>query len=125
MNPGDLIAPGLIAALAAFFPDACTVQEATYATGATGTKTATWATLSGHADLACRVAPINTNAAEYQRLASLDLTRAHRLIALAYHPDIVPGMRVLVGATTYSVLTTRHDGQGTITELLCEEVTVG
>lgn len=125
MNPGGLIAPGLIAALAAFFPDACTVQTATYATSATGTKTATWATLSGHADLACRVAPVNTNTAEYQRLAGLDLTREHRLIVLVYHPDVAPGMRVVVGSNTYTVLTTRHDGQGTITELLCEEVTVG
>ena len=125
MNPGSLIHSGMLAELAGFFPDTCTVQTATYDTGTTGTKTATWATLSGHADLACRVAPINTNAAEYQRLAGLDLTREHRLVVLVYHPDVAPGMRVVVGSDTYTVLTTRHDGQGTITELLCEEVTVG
>jgi hypothetical protein len=125
MNPGSLIHSGMLAELAGFFPTTCNVQTTTYDTSTTGVKTATWATLTGHGALACRVSPVVSSAPEYQTLPGMDLTRAHRLIALAYHADIEPGMRVVAGGHTYTVLVVRHDGQSTITELLCEEVTVG
>ena len=125
MNPGSLIHSGMLTELAGFFPTTCDVQTATYTTSTTGVKAATWATLAGHGALACRVSPVVSSAPEYQSLAGMDITRAHRLIALAYHADIEPGMRVVAGGHTYTVLVVRHDGQGTITELLCEEVTVG
>ena len=125
MNAGNLIHSGLLDSLGAFLPGTCTIQQATYTTSATGVKAATWVTLSGHSGLACRVSPVMSSAPEWQALGEMDLTRAHRTIALAYHPDIEPGMRVVTGGTTYTIQSVRHDGSGVMTELLCEEVTIG
>lgn len=125
MNPGGLVHTDVLAGLGDFLPDACTIQSATYTTSGTGVKAATWATLAGHADLSCRVSPVMSGMAEYQALANLDLTRAHRVISLAYHASIEPGMRAVVGTDTYTIQSVRHDGSSVMTELLCEEVTIG
>jgi hypothetical protein len=115
----------MLLSLGDFMPSAVTIQTATYTTSETGVKAATWATLTGHADLDCRVSPVMSSMAEYQALANLDLTRAHRAISLAYHASIEPGMRAVVGTDTYTIQSVRHDGSGVMTELLCEEVTIG
>lgn len=125
MNPGGLTHPDMLLSLGDFMPSAVTIQTATYTTSETGVKAATWATLTGHADLDCRVSPVMSGMAEYQALANLDLTRAHRAISLAYHASIEPGMRAVVGTDTYTIQSVRHDGSGVMTELLCEEVTIG
>jgi hypothetical protein len=125
VNLGGLTHPDLLASLPLALPETCTVQTATYTTTSTGVKTTTWAILSGHAALACRVSPVTTSTPEYQNLDEMDLTRSHRVIALAYHPDIEPGLRVVADGITYTVRTVRHDGQGLMTVLLCEEVSVG
>jgi hypothetical protein len=115
----------MLLSLGDFMPSAVTIQTATYTTSETGVKAATWATLTGHADLDCRVSPVMSSMAEYQALANLDLTRAHRAISLAHHASIEPGMRAVVGTDTYTIQSVRHDGSGVMTELLCEEVTIG
>ena len=125
MNPGGLTHPNMLLSLAEFMPSAVTIQTATYTTSATGVKTAAWATLAGHADLDCRVSPVMSNVPEWRALDTMDLTRAHRTIVLAYHPDIEPGMRAVAGGGTYTIQSVRHDGSGVMTELLCEEVTIG
>lgn len=111
--------------LAAFLPDTCTINEAAYNTGTTGAQTVSWSALDAHEDLPCRVGPVMSGVPEYQALAAEDLTRVHRMILLAYHPLIKPGMQAEAKGVTYRVQTVRHDGQGSMTELLCEEVTVG
>ncbi len=113
MNPGGLTHPDMLLSLAEFMPSAVTI------------KTAAWATLAGHADLDCRVSPVMSSAPEWQAIDTMDITRAHRTIVLAYHPDIEPGMRAVTASTTYTIQSVRHDGSGVMTELLCEEVTVG
>ena len=125
MNPGGLTHPNMLLSLGAFMPSAVTIQTATYTTSETGVKAATWATLTGHADLDCRVSPVMSSAPEWQALGTMDLTRAHRTIVLAYHAGIEPGMRAVVGTDTYTIQSVRHDGSGVMTELLCEEVTIG
>ena len=125
MNPGGLTHPNMLLSLGDFMPSAVTIQTATYTTSATGVKAATWATLTGHADLDCRVSPVMSSAPEWQALGTMDLTRAHRTIVLAYHASIEPGMRAVVGTDTYTIQSVRHDGSGVMTELLCEEVTIG
>ena len=125
MNPGGLTHPNMLLSLGDFMPSAATIQATTYTTSATGVKAATWATLTGHADLDCRVSPVMSSAPEWQALGTMDLTRAHRTIVLAYHASIEPGMRAVVGTDTYTIQSVRHDGSGVMTELLCEEVTIG
>lgn len=125
MNPGGLTHPDMLLSLGDFMPSAVTIQTATYTTSETGVKAATWATLTGHADLDCRVSPVMSSAPEWQALGTMDLTRAHRTIVLAYHASIEPGMRAVVGTDTYTIQSVRHDGSGVMTELLCEEVTIG
>jgi hypothetical protein len=125
VNPGGLTHPNMLLSLAEFMPSAVTIQAATYTTSGTGVKTAAWATLAGHADLDCRVSPVMSSAPEWQALDTMDLTRAHRTIVLACHPDIEPGMRAVTASTTYTIQSVRHDGSGVMTELLCEEVTIG
>ena len=125
MNTGGLIHTDLLSGLAEFFPDTCTIQQATYTTSGTGVKAATWPTLSGHSALACRVSPVMSSSPEWEALEGMDLTRAHRTIVLAYHGSIEPGMRAVTGGVTYTIQSVRHDGSGVMTELLCEEVTIG
>ena len=125
MNPGGLTHPNMLLSLGDFMPSSVTIQSATYTTSVTGVKTAAWATLAGHADLDCRVSPVMSSAPEWQALGQMDITRAHRTIVLAYHAGIEPGMRAVVGADTYTIQSVRHDGSGVMTELLCEEVTIG
>ena len=125
MNPGGLTHPNMLLSLGDFMPSAVTIQTATYTTSVTGVKTAAWATLAGHADLDCRVSPVMSSVPEWQALDAMDLTRAHRTIVLAYHAGIEPGMRAVVGTDTYTIQSVRHDGSGVMTELLCEEVTIG
>ena len=125
MNPGGLTHPNMLLSLGDFMPSSVTIQSATYTTSVTGVKTAAWATLAGHADLSCRVSPVMSSAPEWQALGTMDLTRAHRTIVLAYHAGIEPGMRAVVGTDTYTIQSVRHDGSGVMTELLCEEVTIG
>lgn len=125
MNPGGLTHPNMLLSLGDFMPSAVTIQTATYTTSETGVKAAAWATLAGHADLDCRVSPVMSSAPEWQALGTMDLTRAHRTIVLAYHASIEPGMRAVVGTDTYAIQSVRHDGSGVMTELLCEEVTIG
>ena len=125
MNPGGLTHPDMLLSLGDFMPSAVTIQTATYTTSETGVKAATWATLTGHADLDCRVSPVMSSAPEWQALGTMDLTRAHRTIVLAYHAGIEPGMRAVAGGVAYTIQSVRHDGSGVMTELLCEEVTIG
>lgn len=125
MNQGSLIHPDMLSGLGAFFPGTCTIQQATYTTSATGVKAAVWATLGGHSDLACRVSPLMGNTPEWQALGEMDLTRSLRTIILTYHPDILPGMRAVTDGATYTVQSVRHDGSGVMTQLLCEEVSIG
>ena len=125
MNPGGLTHPNMLLSLGDFMPSSVTIQSATYTTSVTGVKTAAWATLAGHADLDCRVSPVMSSAPEWQALGQMDITRAHRAISLAYHASIEPGMRAVVGTDTYTIQSVRHDGSGVMTELLCEEVTIG
>lgn len=114
--------PALLADLAAFFPNLCTIQQATPTRDGYGQPLSSWATLT--ADIPCRVAPITSLSQGEARRAGMTVTTATYTVALAgYYPVLTAAMQAVVAGVTYNILDVTHDGSSVYTTLLVERVT--
>jgi len=124
MPDRGIIHPGMLTALAAFYPSTCTIQEATETRDAAGEPRPTWSNLSGHVSIPCRVAPSTTGRSDEVKQPGRTYAMATYTIALrGYYASITAKHRAVVGGVNYDILAVDHDGQSKTTYLRAERVT--
>jgi hypothetical protein len=122
MNTGAVIAPGLLATLAAFQPTLVTVQAHNGTRLANGDPSPSgWANVTGMVNIRATIYPDikSTQQRGQEFTRSIDMRDC---ILNGMYPSIVPGNRVLVGAAVYWVITASRDSQGLATILQLERV---
>jgi hypothetical protein len=116
----------MLADLAVFFSATCTIQErGTETADAVGQMIPAWPDLTGHVDIACRVAPLEASrAAGRRQLDDMTVSTTARVIVLAgCYPSITTAMRAVVASTTYTIVRILTDSEALCTELVVEKVT--
>lgn len=119
-NPQGLVHPDLLTRLQAnHYAGLCTIQQATETVDSYGAPTASsWANLTGHVNLPCRVAPDNRTKQEMVGTALAPQVVYGYIIALSGHyPTISEKMRAMVGSQTHNIQAVEHDGQSKTTRL--------
>ena len=88
-NPQGLIHPKLLTRLQAnHFPDLCTVQAPVEGQDDYGGVTQAWATVAGHVNLRCRLAPEIQRSGEFQPQGQTYARHTHRVLLAGYYPAI-------------------------------------
>ncbi len=121
MRQGTLVHPSWLTRLApTFFASLCTVQRATVTQSSTGEQVRTWAALSGHEGLRCRVAPATANELRSQVQVFAEYT--HTVVLAGYYATVTELDRVVVDSATYEVVGVQFDGNDVVTRLLVRVV---
>lgn len=119
-NQLGMIHPSMLTALSGFYPSLCTIQSATEAQNNIGDVTHTWANLSGHVDLACRIAPASGN--EVKQAAQIYAEYTHTIALAGAYTTVTEAMRAIVDGVTYDVVAVQFDGNRKTTRLLVKLV---
>lgn len=113
--------PRLLASLAAFYPDTCTIQSGTATRDATGEKGYSWANVLGHVSIPC--ARGTPGGAEAETSEQGYLLRTYRIALQGHYPTITEAMRVVYDdATVYDIERVRVDQMSETTYLDVEIV---
>ena len=126
MNVPGVTSSAFLGGLSAFFDRTCTINEDTGTTkSAAGMPIANWTALTGHSNLACRVAPITALGSSGRRPGpEMTVSVASQVIILAgHHPLVTTAMQAVVGGVTYAIKNVLHDSEQLATELVVEKVT--
>jgi len=109
------IHPTLTSVLADFFPQGCTIQQASISQDAAGAEIRAYADVIGLVDVACRVAPAQGGERNTAEMTYLDAT--HRIVLAGSYPQITEAMRAVVDGQAYDILLSALDAEGAITRL--------
>lgn len=121
MRQGTLVHPSWLTRLApTFFASTATVQRATMTQSATGAQVASWAALSGHEGLRCRIAPAKAD--ERRSQSQVYAEYSHTVVLAGYYPTVTELDRVVVDGSTYEVVGVQVDGNDAVTRLLVRVV---
>lgn len=111
-----------------FYPETCTIQQATETADAFGQPQPAWADKANHVDIACYVIA-GSQARDWERKTSDAVyNAASHVIGLAGHyPTISEEMRAVVGGTAYDILLVENEalamnGEDATTRLICQVV---
>ncbi len=116
MEQGTLVRPGWLTRLApTFFASTATVQRATVTQSSTGAEVRSWATLSGHSGLRCRIAPATANEVRSQTQVFAEYT--HTVVIAGYYATVTELDRVVVDGSTYEIVGVEFDGNDQMTRL--------
>lgn len=116
MRQGTLVHPSWLTRLApTFFASTATVQRATMTQSSTGAQVATWAALSGHEGLRCRIAPATATEVRSQTQVFAEYT--HTVVLAGYYATVTELDRVVVDSVTYEIVGVQFDGNDTMTRL--------
>lgn len=117
----EIISPRMFASLAAFFPNVCTIQEASETRDAAGQPIPTWA--DKYQAVACRVQPAGAN--ERRAAEGIYSTATHTVALAGYYPAITAKMRLVVFSDdlTLDILGAESDAGHNHTRVYCEVVT--
>lgn len=117
MRSRGIVGVNLLSALEQhFFTGLCTIYEGTPTQSATGAITETFAALSGHEDIPCRVAPVKSMG-EMDLPAGTILDTTHDIALAGYYSGIDTTQQAVVAGTTYDIRRVDHDGQQAMTWL--------
>jgi hypothetical protein len=118
-NQQGLIHPDLLSRLQPYhYAGSCTIQQATEAVDSYGAPTtSSWANLTGHVALPCRVAPDNRARQEVRETAAPYVLYGFTIVLAGHYPTISEKMRAIVGSQTHNIQAVEHDGQGKTTRL--------
>ena len=122
-NQQGLIHPRLMTRLQPnHFPDLCTIQYPVEGQDSYGQVTQAWATLTGHVDLRCRLAPEIQRSGESQPQGQTYGRHAYHLLLAGHYPTITAKMRAVVNGVAYAVNLVQPDSEAWSTRLLVEVV---
>lgn len=115
-----LIHPQLLLNLADFYPQVGTVQRLNAAQDTYGQPVEMWQTISGLADIPCRVSPVSVSEANTAEQTYGTIT--HRVALRGYYPGIDERMRFVSGGQAYDIQGAQSDPQSRSTYLDTEIV---
>ena len=125
MRTATLTDPLMLTALAGFYNATCTIKErGTETADAVGQMIPAWSALSGHADIACRIAPLEASRAARRQREEMTVSTTALVVVLAgFYPSITTAMRAVVAGVTYTIVRVLEDSEALCTELIVEAVT--
>lgn len=115
-NQLGTVHPSMLTALSGFYLSTCTIQQATESQNNIGDVTHTWANLSGHVDLRCRIAPASGN--EVKQASQIYAEYTHIVALAGAYTTVTEAMRVIVDGVTYDIVAAQFDGNHKTTRLL-------
>jgi SPP1 family predicted phage head-tail adaptor len=115
----ELTHPRMMTGLRNFYPDTCTIQQATANRDGHGQPIDSWDNIAGLVDLPCRVSPLSGREVEK---ATQEFSSQVVTISLKGAHVISTVNRVLTNGVTYNIRQVDHDGQGVNTRLIGEVV---
>ena len=124
MRTATLTDPLMLTALAGFYNATCTIKERTDTADAVGQMVPAWSALSGHTDIACRIAPLEASRAARRQREEMTVSTTALVVVLAgFYPSITTAMRAVVAGVTYTIVRVLEDSEALCTELIVEAVT--
>lgn len=123
-NYQGIVHPSLLARLQTHhYAATVTIQQATEAVDAYGVATkASWANLSGHVDLSCRLAPKTQTPTEGRGDAAPYIDHDYTIAIAGYYSTITVQMRAVISAVNYDIVSVEHDGNSKTTRLQVQVV---
>jgi len=117
-------------ALTGLFNDDVTILEPTGTQDAYGEVIEAWATLPGHCDLVCMIAPFDATALrlkaqEFRTSQAVYEVERRRILLQGYYPDIDQHHRARCEGRDWAIVSVIHDVTKTWTELAVENVEPG
>lgn len=107
--------PRLLTALAAAFPERCTIQAPSNTNTEGSVLPGPWNAVAGCSDIPCRVSPVTGRAVHEDGLTYAEVTE---VITLAgRYEGIAPHMQAVIGARAYEIQAVAGDGSGVMTRL--------
>ena len=104
----NIVDPGLLGILAAFYNQTCTIMAYAETINDSGSVTRTWSNVDGETDIPCRIAPKSAGGEIRQPNQTYSYTEMTITLAGNY-PDVVAQNRAVVGGVNYDILGTRVD----------------
>ena len=99
-----------------FFPQLCSIQQATYAPNSSGERVATWADVDGLSEIACKVG--NTAGGERRTSNELYLDATNVIILAGYFDNITEIMRAVVDEQAYDILLVNSNSEKAVMRLV-------
>lgn len=116
----EIIHPRLHAMLNKFFPELCTIQEATETQDTANQPIESWSNLAGHVNLACAIS--RPRGGERKTVHQIYSVATHTIALDGYYPAITEKMRAVVNGVSYNILLPEHDPLSASTQLVCQVV---
>lgn len=123
MRASTIVSPNLLADLAAFYPDTCTIQAMTNTQSASGAPVETWTDVPGLSGLGCTIAKDRSKAIEYWAAVGT-ITRDMLICDLpGFYDQITTKHRLVANGVNYNIIAVQWDSHHVMTELILETVT--
>lgn len=124
IDRGIIDAISFLGGLATFFGRTCTIQENAPTRDAAGQPQDSWANLTGHVALPCRVAPVTalSRAARVERDDMTVTTYSHVIILAGAYPAITTAHQAVIDGVNYQIVNVVRDSSLVATELQVEVV---
>lgn len=117
-----LVDPRVLARLWNFFPSTCTLQGPVETQSDSGQVTVTYADADGLVGLSCAVGRQTGSERRGERRTVISNNPV--ILLKGDYPAILPTWRVVADGQAYNITAVNHDSQHTLTELICEVVSV-
>ena len=105
-----------------FFPSLATIQVVTLTPDSFGEPLESWNPLAGHADIPCRIAPVNASERASPNMTVAETT--HTAILAGHYPTLKPTHQAVIDLTPYDIVGVEHDSQGITTRLRLRIVSI-
>lgn len=114
----EIVHPRLHAIMNKFFPELCTIQQATETQDVANQPIENWSNLAGHVNLSCAIS--RPRGGERKTTHQIYSVATHTIALDGYYPAITEKMRAVVNGVAYDILLPERDPLSAITQLVCQ-----